>query len=94
MDRIVTHRGSETAALFKIKWSAGDGTWLTYPDAAKLAALQDYMDILGIQGISELKSNDSSTIEENEIGVIPTVGSVSLETDDLRTSETVNKRRR
>jgi hypothetical protein len=47
----LSQRGHRMHTNFKIKWSAGDITWLTYQEAEKLVALQDYFNVLGISDI-------------------------------------------
>jgi hypothetical protein len=61
IDRILSHKGHGKHAMFEIKWSAGDITWLTYLEAEKLVALQDYFDVLGISDISKLKGTSRTS---------------------------------
>ncbi|OAX31663.1 hypothetical protein K503DRAFT_668678, partial [Rhizopogon vinicolor AM-OR11-026] len=48
IDKITSHKGSRSHAVFKVKWRAGDTTWLPYDRVDHLSALQDYFEVLGI----------------------------------------------
>jgi hypothetical protein len=61
INRILSHKGHGKYTMFEIKWSAGDITWLTYLEAEKLVALQDYFDVLGISDISKLKGTSRTS---------------------------------
>ena len=54
VDRILSHAGSKTDSHFEIRWKTGDITWLPYYQIAHLQALDDYLDLLGGTGISNL----------------------------------------
>ncbi|KAG2742089.1 hypothetical protein P692DRAFT_201652613, partial [Suillus brevipes Sb2] len=47
VDRILSHKGAKEDALFEVRWTAGDVTWLTYEQVAHLEALGEYLDLLG-----------------------------------------------
>ncbi|KAG7439208.1 uncharacterized protein BT62DRAFT_849462, partial [Guyanagaster necrorhizus] len=52
---IISHRGRGRGAIFEVEWASGDKTWVPYSDAQSYtAALQDYLDILGVKAISQL----------------------------------------
>jgi hypothetical protein len=82
VDQILSHRGHGKHANFEIKWSAGDITWLTYQEAEKLVALQDYFDVLGISDISELKGASGSTWHDDDDDAMILLGCVSPGIDD------------
>ena len=54
VERIKSHSGAKTDALFEIVWKSGDMTWLPYHKISHLNTLQQYFDVLGIESISEL----------------------------------------
>jgi hypothetical protein len=54
VDRILSHAGSKTDAVFEIKWTSGDTTWLPYYQITHLQALTDYLDLLGESNIRKL----------------------------------------
>jgi hypothetical protein len=78
VDQIVSHRGSGVRSHFRIKWSAGDKTWLPYENAVKLSAFQDYLDTLGITDIAQLKSGEEELIIEDELGDQASLGFVAM----------------
>ena len=54
MDRILSHAGSKSDAVFEIQWKSGDITWLPYYQITHLQALTKYLDLLGKKSIKEL----------------------------------------
>jgi hypothetical protein len=54
VDKILSHSGSKEDSLFEIKWKAGDITWLPYAEISHLQALTDYLEVLGVETISNL----------------------------------------
>ena len=54
IEHIRTHAGQGPGALFEILWKSGDVTWLPYEQISKSAALQDYLEALGVQRIRNL----------------------------------------
>lgn len=54
VDEIVSHTGKGSDAHFQIKWKSGDKTWMQYHQISHLQALQSYLDIQGVAGISDL----------------------------------------
>jgi transposase InsO family protein len=56
VQEISSHRGSGPEAIFEVKWTAGDSTWLPYNKIAHLNALSNYLELLGVNDISELKN--------------------------------------
>ena len=54
VERIRSHSGSGTDALFEIEWKSGDITWLPYYQITHLQALTDYLDLLGLTQITQL----------------------------------------
>lgn len=54
VDRILSHHGSRTDAIFEILWKSGDVTWLPYYQITHLQALTDYLGLLGVSKIAKL----------------------------------------
>jgi hypothetical protein len=54
VDKILSHSGSKEDSIFEIKWKAGDVTWLPYAEISHLQALPDYLEVLGIDKVSDL----------------------------------------
>ncbi|KAG2061435.1 hypothetical protein BDR06DRAFT_847429, partial [Suillus hirtellus] len=48
VDRILSHKGAWSDAVFEVRWKSGDVTWLPYNQVDHLAALQEYFDVLDI----------------------------------------------
>ncbi|KIO05301.1 hypothetical protein M404DRAFT_25454, partial [Pisolithus tinctorius Marx 270] len=66
VDRIIRHHGSHADATFEVQWTAGDRTWLPYEDVAHLKALSDYFEVIGVDGIDELRdAGDRDTSDDD-----------------------------
>ena len=60
VDRILSHSGSGQNSVFEVKWAAGDVTWLPGDRISDLQALNAYLDLLGIEKISDLPKGDGN----------------------------------
>lgn len=68
VDRIKSHSGSKSEALFEILWKSGDTTWLPYYQITHLQALTDCMELIGVQKISKLpKGNGKPPTNDPQI---------------------------
>ncbi|KNZ78729.1 hypothetical protein J132_10716, partial [Termitomyces sp. J132] len=54
VDQIVAHSGARKGALFKILWKSGDKSWLPYAQISHLRALDEYLEAMGIDSITNL----------------------------------------
>ncbi|KAF7348752.1 Retrovirus-related Pol polyprotein from transposon 17.6 [Mycena venus] len=54
VDRVLSHHGRRSKALFEILWKSGDKNWMPYPQAKRLEALNEYFEAIGISDIKEL----------------------------------------
>ena len=54
VDRIKSHSGSKSDAVFEVLWKSGDTTWMPYYQITNLQALTDYLHLLGVKVISKL----------------------------------------
>lgn len=55
VDKILSHSGAKSSALFELLWRDGDRTWLPYHKISHLTVLQDYLDAMGVTKISDLQ---------------------------------------
>ena len=65
VDRILSHAGSKDDSIFEIKWKSGDVTWLPHYQITHLQALTDYLDLLGINQITNLPSGSGQAPRED-----------------------------
>ena len=54
VDRITAHAGSGNNAVFELRGSSGDITWLPYHQISHLRVMQEYLEALGLSDISAL----------------------------------------
>ncbi|KAF9500806.1 hypothetical protein BDN71DRAFT_1348206, partial [Pleurotus eryngii] len=54
VQRITNHHGSHTDAMFQVKWTLGDVTWLPYHQISHLQALDTYLEAVGMTDICKL----------------------------------------
>jgi hypothetical protein len=54
VERIKSHSGAKTDALFEIVWKSGDITWLPYHKINHLDALQQYYDLIDVDSVADL----------------------------------------
>ncbi|KIK12994.1 hypothetical protein PISMIDRAFT_18298 [Pisolithus microcarpus 441] len=66
VDWILRHHGSHSDAMFEVLWVAGDKTWLPYDEVAHLKALADYFEVIGIDGIGNLKDVGDGGFSDND----------------------------
>lgn len=66
VDRIIRHRGSHADAMFEVQWTAGDRTWLPYDEIAHLKALADYFEVIGVDGIKDLKGTGDGGASDDD----------------------------
>ena len=48
VDNIITHRWKKNNISFLIQWNLGDTTWERYAECKELTALDQYLELLGI----------------------------------------------
>jgi hypothetical protein len=54
VDRIFSHHGRCSKALFEVLWKSGDKSWMPYNQAKKLQALVEYLEAIDVSDIKEL----------------------------------------
>ncbi|KAI5986289.1 hypothetical protein EDC04DRAFT_1557970 [Pisolithus marmoratus] len=52
--------------MFEILWMAGDKTWLPYDDISHLKALADYFEVIGVDGIGNLKDTGDGGLSDDD----------------------------
>lgn len=55
IERILSHSGMHSDAIFEVKWKSGDITWLPYNKIENLQPLKEYFELIGVEGVSQLK---------------------------------------
>ncbi|KAG1897254.1 uncharacterized protein F5891DRAFT_1192199 [Suillus fuscotomentosus] len=65
VDRILSHKGTRSDAVFEVRWKSGDVTWLPYDQVDHLAMLQEYFDVLDIEHVSELTEGNGLPPTDN-----------------------------
>ncbi|KAG6822195.1 hypothetical protein H0H92_014884, partial [Tricholoma furcatifolium] len=66
VEAVVGHSGSRRDSLFRVKWRAGDVTWMPYYQVSHLDALASYLDLLGVQDIADLPMGTSAVASEED----------------------------
>jgi len=74
VDRITAHAGSRHDAVFGLKGSSGDITWLPYHQIAHLRVMQEYLEALGLSDISALPEGSGTPPDDEQTfsGVVHT----------------------
>ena len=52
--RILSHQGSGTNAIFEVKWTSGNITWMAYIEVSHLAAMNEYLALIEVEKIDDL----------------------------------------
>lgn len=65
VDRILSHTGAKANSTFEVRWKAGDITWVPYADITEMGALKEYLEILGIEKITELGEGQGRPPEDD-----------------------------
>ena len=66
MDDILAHQWTGNKVSFLIQWNLGDTTWESYSQCKDLAALDRYLELLGIKGDDWRKlPRKSSAVEKH-----------------------------
>jgi hypothetical protein len=54
VERILSHQGSGTDALFEVKWTSEDVTWMSYVEISHLAVLTEYLALIEVEKFDNL----------------------------------------
>ena len=83
MDEIHAHRWAHNKLEFKVRWNLGDTTWEPYENCKELSALDDYLDLVGVDDIDSLpvgKGKPPSGDPQIFLGLLSLVDSTPLST--------------
>jgi len=75
IEKIIAHSGSKEDAVFQVQWQAGDITWLPHHQITHLNALPVYLDLLGVDTISNLPNGQGTLPDDPQIFI----GSIELQ---------------
>ncbi|CEL53453.1 hypothetical protein RSOLAG1IB_11385 [Rhizoctonia solani AG-1 IB] len=67
VEKIASHRGKGSNAMFEIVWQTGDCTWETYRVVRHLEALKQYFEALGIKHAKDLLWKEDDNIPYDEL---------------------------
>lgn len=59
VDEILSHRWEGKKLMFLVQWNLGDTTWEPFAKCRELAALNQYLELLGIGSVEELPHRDA-----------------------------------
>ncbi|KAJ3734579.1 hypothetical protein DFJ43DRAFT_1063427 [Lentinula guzmanii] len=76
IERILSHSGGRSDAIFEVKWKSGDITWLPYHKIENLRPLKEYFELIGVEGVSQL-NNGRGLAPQDDIQI--TAGFVHFE---------------
>ena len=85
VDSIIAHSGQGRSALFKVRWKAGDTTWLPYDKISHLAPLQSYLELVGVSDVNHLPNSVDSPPEDDpqiSINAVSIASSAPLSVSD------------
>lgn len=71
VDRILSHVGQGTEAIFEVKWKTGDITWMNYGETKHLDVLAAYCEAMGIRHPHDLLIGKSQGPSELMVTVSP-----------------------
>ena len=69
VERILSHYGSSTDALFEVKWASGNITWLAYPEVSHLSALSEYLELVETDEIRNLSRGNGHPSDDPQVFV-------------------------
>jgi hypothetical protein len=68
IDQILSHKGKGRSAIFKIRWKAGDITWLPLDWVDGLEQLRLYLDVQGVGSVGDLsKGKGKPPIDDPQV---------------------------
>ncbi|KAJ3543797.1 hypothetical protein NMY22_g3003 [Coprinellus aureogranulatus] len=75
VEKILSHKGARSSALFELLWKDGEKSWLPYHKISHLGVLREYLEAMGVSDISELSEgngNSGNIDEQIELGYLST----------------------
>lgn len=67
IDRIISHSGSGTGAVFEASWSLGNRSWIPYQSISHLNALNVYLEASGVESIGDLPIGSGSPSDNPQL---------------------------
>ena len=65
VEEILAHKWDKKKLLFQVCWNLGDTTWEPIEACHELQALDDYLQLLGVNDVSDLPQKGSSNTIDN-----------------------------
>jgi len=54
IEKVLTYQGSHSDATFELQWVSGDRSWVPYSDLEHPRPLEEYFEVIGVDGIEDL----------------------------------------
>lgn len=92
VERIETHAGKGPYQMFKVKWRAGDTTWLPYDRVSHLEALKLYLQAQNVNSVTELKHtyvNEEDDPQTTAYGIRISCNFASVHVNEKKESEEI-----
>jgi hypothetical protein len=64
VEKIISHNGYGSNAVFEVLWQTGDRAWMDYPSIRHLTAMEDYLQLQGAKSIGELKRMEREVVND------------------------------
>lgn len=77
IDKVISHSGAKHNEVFQVLWSTGDSTWMPYAEIGDLPCVIEYLELLGLEDISQLKMGRGAVPKQEQIEL--GLASVSLD---------------
>ena len=68
VDEIVAHKWNNNKLMFQIRWNLGDTTWEPHKACENLQALDDYLQLIGVEHPGELPRKSTTPVVRTTIG--------------------------
>lgn len=80
VDKILSHSGSKSDAIFEVKWRSGDITWLPYERVSHLTCWPEYLVVMDVSDVESLTEGSGKPPKIPEL----IVGGVNIEIEALK----------
>ena len=67
IEKIVSHHGQGSDAIFKAMWKLGDRTWAPYSTARHLGVLKAYLEAMGADRVSDLNKGSGTPLLDPQV---------------------------
>ena len=65
IEKVLTHRGSHSDTSFEVQWVSGDRSWVPYSDLEHLRPLQEYLEVIGVEGVENLRCTTEPLLDDD-----------------------------